>query len=144
MSTKNVSKNGLVLSRTNFVTLSNVNNSIEALWKAFGAWYQKQREQAGKTQEDVAKAAAIHVKTVSRIENGEGTKRKTVIALASAIEADVNEALKKAGFAPQNTENNIPKPIKEALSTSGNLDDGDMQLIANFIRMLSEQKKNGE
>ncbi len=106
MSTLNVLKNSLVLSRTDFVELLPVDDSTEQLWKSFGTWYQKEREQKGKTQEDVAKSAGIHAKTVSRLETGEsGTKRATVVKLAKAINIDPKIALDKAGFkVPENDE----------------------------------------
>lgn len=101
MSTNNVLKNVLVLSRTNFVTFSSVQNSNEQQWKLFGLWLKAEREKAGKTQEQVAEDADLHPKTVSRIENGEPTKRPTVAALAKAVNTDINEAIRRA-FAPNN------------------------------------------
>lgn len=97
-STNFVYENHLVLSRTNFVELKDVEHETKELWRKFGLWYQKERENAGKTQEEVSKVAGIHVKTISRIENGEPTKRGTVTKLAEAVGIDKVVALNKAGF----------------------------------------------
>lgn len=109
MSTKNVLQKGLVLSRTNLVTFFNVNNidlEIQELWEKFGQWFQSERERCHKTQEDISRETGLHIKTVSRIENGEPTKRSTVIKLALSINADEKLALNKAGFDVPSNENN--------------------------------------
>lgn len=105
MSTKNVLKKGLVLSRTNFVTFHSMENSTEAIWKVFGKWFQLEREAVGRTQEDVARYTGLNVKTVSRIENGEPTKRMTVISLAEAIGMNPEKALSKTIFSSPKPEN---------------------------------------
>jgi transcriptional regulator with XRE-family HTH domain len=104
-STENVYENQVVLSRTNFVESKKVNNETVELWRRFGQWLQNQREKANKTQEEVSKETAIHVKTISRIENGEPTKRNTIIKLTKAVGGNIDEALNLAGFVSEN----IPK-----------------------------------
>lgn len=139
MSTKNVLSNVLVLSRTNFVTFYDVDKVNENRWNAFGFWYKSERELAGKTQEEVAEIAEMHPKTVSRIENGEPTKRPTVIALANAINLDVNLAVKKA-FAPEK-DVKIPRPILDAIARSGTLTEKDSYFIADLIDSLEKRNK---
>lgn len=97
-STQNVQQNQLVMSRTFAVTSLNM-SFVDETWRRFGRTFQSKREQARMTQEDVADKAAIHVKTVSRIENGASTKRETVSELAKVVNWDTNEALELAGFA---------------------------------------------
>lgn len=91
--------------RTKNVTFV-VMESSNDLWKAFGKWLQAEREKTGITQDDVAGETGLNVKSVSRIERGEGgTKRKTIIAIIEAVnnlshgyQLNLNEALRRAGF----------------------------------------------
>lgn len=53
--------------------------------KAFGEWMKKQRESLGMNQQDAADAADISRVQWARIEGGDGTKYKTVRAIAEAL-----------------------------------------------------------
>lgn len=138
-STKNVTSKVLVMSRTNFVTFSDVDKVNENRWKAFGFWYKSERELAGRTQEEVAEIAEMHPKTVSRIENGEPTKRPTVVALAKAINLDANLAIRNA-FAPER-EIKIPRPILDALARSGTFNETDSYFIADIIDLVEKRNQ---
>jgi transcriptional regulator with XRE-family HTH domain len=79
----------------------------QSIWNTFGPWIQSERELAGVSQQKVASKADIHVIQVSRIENGHsGIKRETLERLVNAInelsdgyKVDLNEALRRAGYA---------------------------------------------
>ncbi len=135
MSTENVQNNVLVLSRTNFVTFLKVENSNEEQWKLFGLWYKTERENAGKTQEDVAEAAEIHPKTVSRIENGEPTKRSTVIALAKAIGLNTDQAVKRA-FVPENAASDFDDKVRIAFQGAENWSNDEKEKILESVRLF--------
>lgn len=80
-------------------------------WAAFGAWIKEQREARKISQGGAAKRAEIDRQQWFRIENGlSGTRRDTVIRMAHAISADVDEALRLAGFAPLNAPEPRGKP----------------------------------
>jgi transcriptional regulator with XRE-family HTH domain len=93
--------------------LASVANMTEAEWQAFGAWFQDQRELAGVSQTQAAKAAGVHVVQLSRIENGHsGVKRDNLVGLVDAVNnlstghrINKEEALNKAGFAATGFEN---------------------------------------
>ena len=60
--------------------------------------------------------------------------------LAIALNQDLNEALRVAGYAPENGVPSVPKPILEALAREGTLREGDEDLIADFITRLKQSK----
>lgn len=128
MSTSFVHQNQLVLSRTSFVTFPNVALSRE-ISREFGRRFQAERERAHLTQEQVARKTGLHVKTISRVENGTPTKRDTVIELARAIQWDQDEALTVAGYAPRVT---YAKPQNPA------------EFVAALERMGFEMQFSGE
>ena len=67
----------------------------------FGGWFVKIRESKEMTQDEVAAQAHINKVTLSRIENNKtGVSKKTAIALAQAVGADVDEACLRADRAP--------------------------------------------
>lgn len=138
MSTKNVLFNALVLSRTNYVTFSNVDEKTKAIWKAFGRWFQTKREAVPMTQEYLAEQVDMNVKTLSRIENGDPTKRATVIKLAKAIGLDENEALRQTIFAPTDIK---PYP-KELIMDYDGFDDDDLKDIAAYIEFRKIRKES--
>lgn len=73
-------------------------------WERFGSWLRQQRRLADLTQKNLADMAGIHEVQLARIEKGEsGTKRDTVLALAKALNVDVDESLELAGFARSKT-----------------------------------------
>jgi transcriptional regulator with XRE-family HTH domain len=107
----------------------------EALWRAFGEWIEAQRRLTPYTQEAAAARAGMKRQQWSRIIKGvSGTKRTTVIRIAEAVGANVDEALVKAGYAPLNSDNgNGADAIPDAE-------------IANFSsrvkRLTAQQKKD--
>lgn len=75
-------------------------------WKVFGAWLKTLREQSNLSQEGLGDKIGVDRQTIYRIEGGiSGTKRETVIALAKHLPVTEEEALIKAGFAPQDITN---------------------------------------
>jgi transcriptional regulator with XRE-family HTH domain len=71
----------------------------DVLWKDFGAWIREHREKNHLSQAGAAQRAGIDRQQWYRIESGKsGTRRDTVIEIARAVSADINEALDKAGF----------------------------------------------
>ena len=71
-------------------------------WRLFGDWLKVKRESANLSQDGLADLIGMDRQTIYRIENAvNGTKRETVLTLAKALNADENEALRMAGFAPQ-------------------------------------------
>lgn len=123
-----VYKTQLVLSQTSFVTSGQVALSKEISLE-FGRRFQIERERAHLTQEQVARKTCLHVKTISRVENGTPTKRDTVIELAQAIGWNPNEALTVAGYAPLST---YTKPQNPA------------EFVAALERMGFEMQFSGE
>jgi transcriptional regulator with XRE-family HTH domain len=84
-------------------------NMPASRWTLFGPWLQGQREQADVSQSEIGRRAGIHKIQLSRIENGHsGVKRETLERIVDAIndlsstgyKIDKNVALKKAGWAP--------------------------------------------
>jgi transcriptional regulator with XRE-family HTH domain len=85
---------------TSFVTIVSQMKPSDQLWKDFGGWIRKQREDQHLSQSGVASRAGIDRQQVYRIEAGiSGTKRDTVIAIATALSLNKDETLKRAGFA---------------------------------------------
>jgi DNA-binding XRE family transcriptional regulator len=77
-----------------------VERPSETIRTEFGEWIRTQRVLARESQDSAATKADIDRQQWYRIEVGKsGTKRDTVIAMAKAVNADVNVALTKAGFA---------------------------------------------
>ena len=71
-------------------------------WRVFGDWLKIKREEAKLSQDGLAYLVGVDRQTIYRLENAlSGTKRETVIAIAKALNANEEEALRKAGFAPQ-------------------------------------------
>lgn len=71
----------------------------EQLWIDFGKWFRERRKQAHLTQTETARRAGITRQHIYDIEKGNtGVKRQTVITLAEVLQADMDEALHKAGF----------------------------------------------
>lgn len=133
----NETKKSLVMPRTKYVEFSQMENTKQNLWKAFGKWFQIQREISGKTQEQVAKASGLHVKTISRIETGDsGSKRETVIELAKAVNANLNQALEHAGFSVSGTIPDIVLEIGfEGFTSEQN------KMIAMFMSFLKNSQQ---
>ncbi len=77
--------------------------ATERVWLSFGRWLREQRDKAGLSQVGAAQRAGIDRQQWYRIESGKsGTKRETVISMANAVSANVNEALAKAGLLDPN------------------------------------------
>jgi transcriptional regulator with XRE-family HTH domain len=120
MSTKNVHQKGIVMSRTKNVTFLAMETGTDP-WKAFGKWLQDEREKTNVTQEMVHKETGLNVKSISRIERGEGgTKKTTIIMIVNAInklspgyKINLDKALGKAGFAPLSSTLQKPTTVAE-------------------------------
>lgn len=86
---------------TRFVTTLYVMSErpSDSLWLEFGQWLKQQRENARLSQGKAASRAGIDRQQWYRIESGKsGTKRDTVISIATALDLSVQEALRRAGF----------------------------------------------
>lgn len=71
-------------------------------WLKFGQWLVKHRGAKGYSQTELAKIIGKDEQTVYRIEKGQSTKRKTVIQLAQALDANADEAVAIAfGLPPE-------------------------------------------
>ena len=119
-----VQKNGLVMSRTNYVTYAGMNRNGDETerWKTFGRWMQHKREAANLTQEELAASVGLHVKTISRIENGDPSKRVTIERIAQQLGVDKVEALEQAGLIaprPQQKKPQNPLEFVELLRDAG-------------------------
>ena len=65
----------------------------------FGVWLRRQREGAGKTQNEVAAAVGITQVHLSRVENGDsGTSPETAMSIAKFLKISAPETLRRAGF----------------------------------------------
>lgn len=146
LSTQNVQKKGIVLSRTNFVESDDVDKTS---WKEFGAWLQSERDKAGLTQEQVSKASGLNVKSISRIETGQGgIRRATVITIAEAINKtalyhriDENEALRRAGFHAGRSD--VPPEIA-AIDFSGASPEHIKEIVSYIRYVLQKDKPEDE
>lgn len=80
-------------------------DSNEQVKRRFGAWIKNKRESGSFSQDGAAKRAGIDRQQWYRIESGlSGTRRDTVIAMANALTAPVDEALRMAGFSAEGVE----------------------------------------
>ena len=109
----------------------------------FGQMIRLSRESRNLSQSGLAKLTDMERQQIYRIENGlSGTRRDTVLRLAEALHINVGDALKKAGYAPEEKEDSsIPRPILDAIGRSGDLSDSDSELIAGFIEVLKKQRE---
>lgn len=111
----------------------------ESLWQAFGAWIKDKREGKRLTQGEAAKAAGIDRQQWYRIEAGKsGTKRDTVIAIASALDASETEALERAGYSPQAPEerHRLPEGVTVYFDSSSPLNDEQKDRILDVINTI--------
>lgn len=103
-------------------TMSGMGNDAINRWKSFGAWLRGQREQARRSQKEVAALTGLHAVQISRIETGEsGTKPETLDLLIRALSLDRAEAYRRAGFWPEGApppEEPQPDPFSAALSAT--------------------------
>lgn len=92
-----------------------------------GNWLKLHREKLGINQTVAAKKAKISRTQWARLETGEsGTRRELIPRIAKAINADLNETYRKAGFVPPLEElyipaliedfNSLPQRVKEDLA----------------------------
>ncbi|MEQ1762854.1 MAG: helix-turn-helix transcriptional regulator [Pyrinomonadaceae bacterium] len=137
MSTSITDTKGLVLSRTKYVTSQDVNYQKE-VWRQFGRLYKIKREQAGLTQEDVAKKTLMNVKSISRIENGTPTKRETVQLLAMAIDWDMQDALEASGYLERIEGSRKPQNAAEFVKVLSDMG-FDIQISADYEKLGPEQ-----
>jgi transcriptional regulator with XRE-family HTH domain len=79
-----------------------------------GNWLRYHREKLNINQTIAAKRARISRTQWARYETGEsGASRRIIPKLANAIEADLHETYRKAGFTPPNEELYIPALIED-------------------------------
>ncbi len=111
--------------------------------ETFGKWLLRHRKQLGLNQGDVAKKADVSTSYVSTLEREQphsltGEKiqpdREKVIALAQAVNGNIDEALRLSGF------DAVPKPVLRAFAREGSLSPNDEILIANMIETLKKQR----
>lgn len=116
---------------------------------SFGKWLYNQRKEARLTQGELARRAHISTSYVSTLEREQEhtvtgalpqPDREIVIDLAKVLNADIDEALLAAGYAPKNA-SQIPAPILEAIGRNGTLTENENELVANFIDMLGRQRQ---
>jgi transcriptional regulator with XRE-family HTH domain len=115
----------------------------------FGKWLRQKRKEKFLSMEELGKRAGMAKQYISVLERGEPhaltgkpvtpTVEK-VEALAKALDADINEARAAAGYASGDSQ--IPEPVAKAFARSGHLNENDMELIANFVDMLENQRKS--
>jgi transcriptional regulator with XRE-family HTH domain len=88
----------------------------------FGSWLRNRRKALDLLQSDVAQRAGVSISYISTLERGQkhsttGAEltpdRDKVIAIAKAVNGDIDEALLLCGYAPADTPQ--PKTAKEAL-----------------------------
>ncbi len=69
--------------------------------RSFGNWLRVQRTALGLSQEKAGEEAKLSTNTWYRIEAGiVGTRKATVPRIAHAVQADLNETYRQAGFLP--------------------------------------------
>jgi transcriptional regulator with XRE-family HTH domain len=74
---------------------------VDSRWEAFGAWLREERGRQRLSQDESAGRAEMTKQQWSRIERGEsGTRRETVERMARAVRASVPDALRRAGYLP--------------------------------------------
>ena len=119
---------------TIFDTMQNGNvSSVD--WTKFGLYLEDCRVKADLTQERAAELAEMKRLQWSRITKGDsGTKRDTVIRMATAVHADINKALKLAGYAPISEEINGHPDITEINELANQLAQGVMAAGYNDLR----------
>lgn len=115
---------------------------VEETWKRFGRWVFHKREERGWTQEFCAQRADMLRQQWQRIEKGSSTKRVTVIRVAQALDADVDEALKMAGFIPSASAepDSIEDALKNAMFFDGKgLSDEDLAKIRPLLEVVDRE-----
>ncbi|HST52871.1 MAG TPA: helix-turn-helix transcriptional regulator [Pyrinomonadaceae bacterium] len=79
-----------------------------------GNWLRSHREKLDMNQKIAAKRAKISRTQWARYETGEsGASRRIIPRLAKAVEADLHETYRKAGFTPPNELLYIPSLIED-------------------------------
>lgn len=109
------------------------------LRREFGLWLQNERKSHGMSQKLVAAKSGLTVTQLSRIENGRsGTRRDTIILLASVIGIDETGALGK--YAP---ESGLQFPGELENIPFDEFDKDDWREILDFIKfkLLRKQKE---
>jgi len=106
-----------------------------ALWQSFGKWIKQNRERTGVKQTELAEMVGIHPVQLSRIENGAGTTRGTVIKLAHSLDLDMREAFNRAGLGLMSMHNSLNATQLKLLDYLGELP-GDKQLDLVAIAKL--------
>jgi transcriptional regulator with XRE-family HTH domain len=87
---------------------------IKETWRSFGQWIAEQRLKKGWSQTQLGEMVGMKYQQIGRIENGNGTKRITVIRLADALGIEHRIALDKAGFKAVET----PQPAETPRANS--------------------------
>lgn len=106
--------------------------TTEENWKRFGRWVAQKREGVGLAQADLANRIERDRQTVYRIENGDPTKRTTVVRIAEALGQPSSIALDIAFGATAKETASIPDE-REIL---GYLKDLPVELRKDFTIML--------
>lgn len=89
----------------------------EQIREDFAAWVRSTREALGMSQAEASRRAKIDRQQWYRIEAAaSGTKRETIIAIARAINGDVDTALRTAGYAPESDLAGKPETVEDLLS----------------------------
>lgn len=106
----------------------------------FGAWYQEQLRAAGKTQVQIARECGINKVSLSKIMTGVTKKPEedTVICLAQAVGADVNEALLRAGHAPRDAMEARTEIQREALQIIDSVPPNKQPAVIKALRSLAD------
>jgi DNA-binding XRE family transcriptional regulator len=79
-----------------------------------GKWLHSHRKNVQLNQTQAAKKAGISRTQWARIESGEsGTKRNLVPKLAKAVQADLHETYRRAGYVPPSEELYLPSLIED-------------------------------
>lgn len=112
-------------------------------YKTFGQWLKSHRQQLDLYQSHVAKKAGVSTSYVSNIERTQPhtvtgrpihPERDKVIALAQAVEGNVDEALLLAGYAP------VSEPDQLQILSFEGLDERDIWEINELIALKRRRK----
>lgn len=114
-------------------------NKTNDNWKRFGRWVAEKRESLGLTQSDLASRIGRDRQTVYRIENGDATKRPTVIKLAEALGQQPATALNIA-FGATEKEMQPKYNQDEIISCLQGLNERQLEDILIMVRALSAKQ----
>lgn len=128
---------------------------LEAKRAEFGEWVRRTREQIINpktkepiTQREAAAKAGISRGQWNRIEQGEGTKPITIMAIARVLgyttEEEMNEVLRRAGFmAGEDMQIEIPRAVRRLFELPEEIQRDVMSIIDRFHDMHVKRKEPG-